>query len=116
MTSGTDVTGATGMRKFSCTHCGQRLAVPPRHLGRLVTCPECGRETHPLAEQILSLSGAGRASATPTTPNAANPAAPAPGAAPVAADPSVPATTATCANCGQTIGRLQKLNLWDNSI
>jgi len=91
MTSLNGMTGANGMRKFSCTHCGHRLAVPPKHLGRLVTCPECGRETHPLAEQILSLSGAGG----PATANPANPAAPAAGATPAAVDPSAPATTAT---------------------
>src|SRR4051795_9554754 len=46
-----------GMRKFCCAHCGHRLAVPPRHLDKLVTCPECGKATHPLAVEILSATG-----------------------------------------------------------
>jgi predicted RNA-binding Zn-ribbon protein involved in translation (DUF1610 family) len=42
------------MLKFKCSHCGGRLALHPRHLGRLARCPECGGVTHPMAQQILA--------------------------------------------------------------
>lgn len=86
------------MKKFTCGHCGQRIAVAGRRLHGLVTCPECGRETHPLAEQIVAAHVPPAAPAGDTTPN-----------------PSEP-PRAACANCGRTIGRLQKLNLWHNDI
>jgi hypothetical protein len=76
------------MLKFRCQHCGQRIAVPARHLGKLVTCAECGAATHPLAEQIVQ--------AKPQTP------APAP-------SPSA----GGCANCGKTVGRLQASHEWE---
>jgi predicted RNA-binding Zn-ribbon protein involved in translation (DUF1610 family) len=83
------------MLKFRCQHCGQRIAVPARHLGKLVTCAECGASTHPLAEQIVQ-----------TKREAAPPA------------PAVPTTAPTpspnpCANCGKTIGRLQTSLQWE---
>ena len=40
------------MRKFCCAHCGHRLAVPPRHLDKLVTCPECRREWQRFAATV----------------------------------------------------------------
>jgi len=42
------------MLKFKCSHCDGRLALHPRHLGRLARCPECGGVTHPMAQQILA--------------------------------------------------------------
>ncbi|HEX4796030.1 MAG TPA: hypothetical protein VH370_19740 [Humisphaera sp.] len=42
------------MLKFSCSHCGGRLALQERHLGRLVHCPDCGGVTHPMAGEILA--------------------------------------------------------------
>ena len=78
------------MLKFRCQHCGQRIAIPARHLGKLVTCAECGRVTHPLAEQIV------KAAPAP---------APAP-AAPAAPDPLAFHVNANCGNCGRTIGAL----------
>jgi predicted RNA-binding Zn-ribbon protein involved in translation (DUF1610 family) len=79
------------MLKFRCQHCGQRIAVPARHLGKLVTCAECGEPTHPLAEQIVKAKKAS---------------APAP--APTPAVDSV-----ACDNCAQTIGRLQQSHRWN---
>lgn len=78
------------MLKFRCQHCGQRIAVPARHLGKLVTCAECGAPTHPLAEQIV----------------AKQPAAPQVPAAPSHA-------AGACANCGTTVGRLQASLQWE---
>src|SRR5690242_9100521 len=42
------------MLKFKCSHCDGRLALHPRHLGRLARCPECGGVTHPMAQEILA--------------------------------------------------------------
>jgi len=42
------------MLKFSCSHCGGRLALQERHLGRLVHCPDCGGVTHTMAGEILA--------------------------------------------------------------
>jgi ssDNA-binding Zn-finger/Zn-ribbon topoisomerase 1 len=42
------------MLKFHCSHCGGRLALQERHLGRLVHCPECNGITHPMAGEILA--------------------------------------------------------------
>lgn len=83
------------MLKFRCQHCGQRIAVPARHLGKLVTCAECGQVTHPLAEQIV---------------NAKQAAAP-PAAAPIAVAPSHTGAS-PCANCGKPIGVLQASHAW----
>lgn len=98
------------MRKFCCAHCGHRLAVPPRHLDKLVTCPECGRATHPLAVEILSATGVTAPSAAQAgqSPNASGTAG---GAAKAEEAPAH-----QCANCAQPIGKLQKLNLWQNSV
>src|SRR6476646_1240103 len=100
------------MRKFCCAHCGHRLAVPPRHLDKLVTCPECGKATHPLACEILSATG------VPTPASAAAQSAKSAGAPGGAAGPaSAEAAPAhTCANCAEPIGQLQKLNLWQNRV
>jgi hypothetical protein len=78
------------MLKFRCQHCGQRIAVPKRHLGKLVTCAECGQATHPLAEQIVKA----KSNSGP---------APAPG----------PAET-VCGNCARPIGRLQASHEWQS--
>jgi predicted RNA-binding Zn-ribbon protein involved in translation (DUF1610 family) len=74
------------MIKFQCGHCGHRIAIARRHLGKLVGCPECGQVTHPLDEHLVK----GRA--------------------------KPPAASHCCANCGQMIGKLQKLHLWENKI
>jgi hypothetical protein len=80
------------MLKFRCQHCGQRIAVPARHLGKLVRCAECGEPTHPLAEQIVKAKKE---------------------AAPVAAPASSsPSEAVPCGNCGRSIGRLQQAHLW----
>jgi hypothetical protein len=84
------------MLKFRCQHCGQRIAVPARHLGKLVTCAECGQVTHPLAEQIVR-AGPSR-TAAPTV------------AAAVAASPVK--AGGICGNCGGPIGALQAEHRW----
>ena len=84
------------MLKFRCQHCGQRIAVPARHLGKLVTCAECGAQTHPLAEQIVVQS------------HKPEPAKPKPKRGPAAE-----ATAAACANCTQPLGRLQATHEWE---
>lgn len=92
------------MLKFRCQHCGQRIAVPARHLGKLVTCAECGAQTHPLAEQIVKTKAA-----APQTP-AARSFADAPSA-------SIPTATTSsrspCGNCGRPVGRLQTSHPWN---
>jgi DNA-directed RNA polymerase subunit RPC12/RpoP len=98
------------MRKFCCAHCGHRLAVPPRHLDKLVTCPECGKSTHPLACEILSATGVAIPSSAQgsQSPGAGGTASPSP--------KTEAAPAQVCANCAQPIGKLQKLNLWQNSV
>ena len=89
------------MLKFRCQHCGQRIAVPARHLGKLVTCAECGLPTHPLAREIVGTHAApAKAAAAPS----------------VSAAPHPPAATANtpCANCGVAVGRLQASHLWED--
>jgi predicted RNA-binding Zn-ribbon protein involved in translation (DUF1610 family) len=94
------------MLKFQCQHCGSRIAVPSGKLGKLVTCSECGMQTHPLAEQIVA-AGAGRA----TAPAVAEAAAPARLSTQAATQP------AHCDNCGTLIGRLETVHAWnDHSI
>ena len=83
------------MLKFRCQHCGQRIAVPARHLGKLVTCAECGKPTHPLAEQIVK-TGRTMQPAAPTT------------VASVA-----PEASSACANCARPVGKLQASHLWE---
>jgi predicted RNA-binding Zn-ribbon protein involved in translation (DUF1610 family) len=95
--AGRDIVAAqevAAMLKFRCQHCGQRIAVPARHLGKLVTCAECGQVTHPLAEQLVKSS-----------PAPAQPPAPAPA-------PLQPITE-PCANCGKAIGALQSSQSWN---
>jgi predicted RNA-binding Zn-ribbon protein involved in translation (DUF1610 family) len=84
------------MLKFRCQHCGQRIAVPARHLGKLVTCAECGAPTHPLAEQLVQAKR------------------PAPSPAPAAPAATPVHSPGACANCGQTIGRLQTSFPWQD--
>jgi predicted RNA-binding Zn-ribbon protein involved in translation (DUF1610 family) len=83
------------MLKFQCQHCGRRIAVPSRNLGKLVTCSECGMQTHPLAEQIVAAA-----------PNKF--AAP----APTASARAVVTAPAACDNCGALIGRLEAAHPW----
>ena len=78
------------MLKFRCQHCGQRIAVPARHLGKLVTCAECGQVTHPLAEQLVKAKQA-TVPAPTTTP---------------------PPASSQCANCGKALGNLQACATW----
>jgi predicted RNA-binding Zn-ribbon protein involved in translation (DUF1610 family) len=85
------------MLKFRCQQCGQRIAVPSRHLGKLVTCSECGAQTHPLAEQIVG-SSSSRVSG-PGTPAVGGLGSASPQAA--------------CDNCGIAIGRLQTTHAWN---
>lgn len=86
------------MKKFTCGHCGGRIAVTPRNLGKLVLCPECGKATHPLAADILAAAGDGTAgkSGPPT--------------------PTFEQFQRSCENCGRTIGRLEPLQVWDNHL
>ena len=91
------------MLKFRCQHCGQRIAVPSRHLGKLVTCAECGMPTHPLAREIV---GTHAAPAAATSAPASVPAV-SPTPQPPAANANVP-----CANCGVPVGRLQASHPW----
>src|SRR5277367_4251211 len=94
------------MLKFRCQHCGQRIAVGARHLGKLVTCPECGEPTHPLAEQIVSLQGVSSQSIKNRKGAAADGAAAGVGAS------SWREKSEECANCGQVFGRLQQRASW----
>lgn len=82
------------MLKFRCQHCGQRIAVPPRHLGKLVTCGECGATTHPVAQGLVEKTKAATES-TALAPQAS----------------TVPASS-DCANCGRMMGRLQATHAW----
>jgi hypothetical protein len=82
------------MLKFRCQHCGQRIAVPARHLGKLVLCSECGEQTHPLAEQLAKKA--------------------APAGAWRTARGSQPVPAGGCANCGGIIGRLQSTHEWES--
>lgn len=83
------------MKKFVCGHCSARIAVTPRNLGKLVVCPECGKTTHPLAADILASARDG-----PPAQRA------------LSADP----VGRKCENCGRTIGRLEKLQVWENHL
>ena len=56
------------MLKFQCQHCGRRIAVPSRNLGKLVTCSEGGMQTHPLAEQIVAATPVKVATPRPAIP------------------------------------------------
>jgi predicted RNA-binding Zn-ribbon protein involved in translation (DUF1610 family) len=93
------------MLKFQCQHCGRRIAVPSRNLGKLVTCSECGMQTHPLAEQIAAAA-----------PNYAPAPAPAPAAAPARTAAATGAAPGACDNCGATIGRLETSHSWGGHV
>ena len=69
----------------------------PRHLGKLVRCPECGNMTHPLAEQIV---GRRKPAASPE-----------PAPEPVQAEP-----LRRCDNCGRALGRLETPKAWETSL
>ena len=98
------------MRKFRRAALRPPAGRPPRHLDKLVTCPECGQSTHPLACEILSATGV----AIPSSGEAVNRL--------VRAEPRplrrkpTPRRPRVCCNCAQPIGKLQKLNLWQNSV
>lgn len=83
------------MKKFTCGHCGGRIAVTPKHLGKLVVCPECGKATHPLAADILA------AAAPPPTPPRSF---------------SGELLSRACENCARQIGRLEPLQVWNNHL
>jgi predicted RNA-binding Zn-ribbon protein involved in translation (DUF1610 family) len=89
------------MLKFQCQHCGRRIAVPSRNLGKLVTCSECGMQTHPLAEQIVAAA-----------PNHAS----APAAAPARAVVLNGMAPGACDNCGLPIGRLETSHPWGDHL
>ena len=82
------------MIKFRCGQCGHRIAIQKRQLGTIIVCPDCGDNTHPVAEQVIK-----RRAAVAKKTTIENPVAP-----------------HACANCAQPIGRLQKLHLWDNKV
>lgn len=97
------------MTKFRCQHCGHRIAILPRHMGKLVRCPECGSMTHPLAEQIVA--------GQPGHDDAAEAAMSERQARPVktAAAPAGPQID-PCGNCGRLIGRLETRHAWHGSV
>src|SRR5688572_25899007 len=100
--------------KFKCEQCGQRIAVQPRHLNKLITCPECGQATHPLAEQIVSAReqvGATSGAASGATSGARG----GKKGAKASSEPEQK-TDRACANCGDIIGRLQKQHTWENKV
>src|SRR5687768_9878925 len=82
------------MKKFTCGHCGGRIAIPPRMMGQLVVCPDCGKPTHPLATEILAAAKDKPAERS------------------LSAEP----IERRCENCGRTIGRLEPLQVWDNHL
>jgi predicted RNA-binding Zn-ribbon protein involved in translation (DUF1610 family) len=82
------------MIKFHCGQCGHRIAIQKRQLGAIIVCPDCGDNTHPVAEQVIKRRAAVAKKTTVETP----------------------ATPHACANCTQPIGKLQKLHLWDNRV
>jgi predicted RNA-binding Zn-ribbon protein involved in translation (DUF1610 family) len=82
------------MQKFTCGHCGGRIAVSPRHTGKLVVCPDCGKPTHPLATEILAAAKE----------------------SPAVRSPSAEPVERKCENCGRTIGRLETVQLWQNHV
>jgi predicted RNA-binding Zn-ribbon protein involved in translation (DUF1610 family) len=81
------------MIKFRCGQCGNRIAVHKRRLNQVILCPDCSAVTHPIAEQVIE-----RRSALALTALKGQ------------------STAHTCANCSHTIGKLQKLHLWDNKV
>lgn len=86
------------MKKFTCGHCGGRIAVTPKNLGKLVLCPDCGKPTHPLAGDILAAAEIPKSGPpTPTTLSAE-------------------LLQRSCENCGRAIGRLEPLQVWDNHL
>lgn len=86
------------MKKFTCGHCGGRIAVTPKNLGKLVLCPDCGKPTHPLAGDILAAADIPKSGPpTPTTLSAE-------------------LLQRSCENCGRGIGRLEPLQVWDNHL
>jgi predicted RNA-binding Zn-ribbon protein involved in translation (DUF1610 family) len=89
------------MMKFRCQSCGHRIAVPPRMMGRLVNCPECGGVTHPLAEQLVG-----------GKPTAERDPEPAPSKATAVAAHQV----RHCDNCGRLIGRLEESHTWRGNV
>lgn len=78
------------MVRFTCIHCGNRIAVNDRYMDRLAQCPECGGLTHPLAHQLVEARKQTEAASAK-------------------ADPQPP----PCGNCGGPIGKLQTPLEWD---
>lgn len=92
------------MLRFTCNHCGARIAISDRNAAHLTVCPECGGVTHPLAAHI---------SPAPSTKlNEVKERIPQPVATAVATTP--PAAT-ICANCGRSLGKLEKSEGWNES-
>jgi predicted RNA-binding Zn-ribbon protein involved in translation (DUF1610 family) len=98
------------MMKFRCQSCGHRIAVPPRMMGRLVNCPECGGVTHPFAEQLV----AGAKSTEVATAEA--PAVNAPSSARRPEKTAAAHQVRHCDNCGRLIGRLEQSHLWRGNL
>lgn len=88
------------LTRFRCGHCGDRLVMPTRHLGRLVACHACGRATHPVARGLASAQA----------PTAARVRKPAGKRTKLRAAPG--AAARECANCGVAIGNLQGRGVW----
>ena len=80
------------MIRFRCGSCGHRLAIQKRQLAKVPLCPDCGQTTHPIAEQIIQRRRSIGPATTGRTP------------------------LNSCANCGHAIGKLQKLQLWNNHV
>ena len=90
------------LTRFRCGHCGDRLVMQTRHLGRLVACHTCGHPTHPVAGR---LAGGQQQSKPPARGASRN----------VASKPARPKGrrgNRACANCGEAIGKLQLHRLW----
>ena len=94
--------------KFKCQSCGHRIAVPPRMMGRLVNCPECGGVTHPFAEQLV----AGTKSDPPPAEAPANALSGSGRQAKVGTAHQV----RHCDNCARLIGRLEESHVWRGNL
>src|SRR4051812_7967035 len=97
------------MMKFRCQSCGHRIAVPPRMMGRLVNCPECGGGTHPFAEQLV-------AGAKPAEAALAEAPVTASSAAGRQAKAAAAHQVRHCDNCARLIGRLEESHIWQGNL
>lgn len=92
-----------------------------RYSGGFVVCPECGRQTHPLAKKILSIHSADEAAKGLVAQSA--PASKAArteslnlGSRSAAAAASASRRPVICANCGTPIGKLQTPQVWKDHL